>query len=63
MELADWDDSQVQLVYKLLCSEEMPNDPNAHWEGWLAQRIIAELKKEKTTKHERILRFITIHFR
>lgn len=40
---AEWDDARVQIVYDLLCSEEMPPNPEQHWEGWTAQRIVAAL--------------------
>lgn len=43
---ADWSDPDVQMVYQMLCdTEDLPPDwPDAHWEGWLARRIVAELR-------------------
>lgn len=40
---ADWPtDPRVKLVYELLCdTSEPPGD--LHWEGWLAERIVAAL--------------------
>lgn len=41
---ADWPtDPRVKLVYELLCdTSEPPGD--LHWEGWLAERIVAALE-------------------
>jgi hypothetical protein len=30
-------------VYEILCSEEAPPNPEEHWEGWIARRIVAAL--------------------
>jgi hypothetical protein len=43
LKLADWQDPRVQLVYRLLCSDEKPPMED-HWEGYLARRIVAELE-------------------
>jgi hypothetical protein len=41
--LAHWNDPRVQAVYEILCSEEAPPNPEEHWEGWIARRIVAAL--------------------
>ena len=47
--LADWEDSEAQLVYELLCdNEEFPPNAGEHWEGYMARRIVAELRKLKS---------------
>ena len=43
LKLADWHDPRVQLVYRLLCSDEKP-PIEEHWEGYAARRIVAELE-------------------
>lgn len=42
--MADWEDPEVQLVYRLLCSDEKQENPAEHWEGFIARRIVAELR-------------------
>jgi hypothetical protein len=44
LKLADWQDPRVQLVYRLLCSDEQPPMED-HWEGYAARRIVAELER------------------
>ena len=49
--LAKWDDPDVQLVYKLLCDDEVPSKEE-HYEGWIARRIVAALKEKHTKRQE-----------
>lgn len=42
--LADWEDPDVQLVYRMLADTEAPPNPEEHWEGYNARRIVAELR-------------------
>lgn len=44
--VADWEDSRVQIVYDLLCDDKTPPNPQEHWEGWLARRIVGALFAE-----------------
>lgn len=39
--LADWDDPRTQTVYEILCDPDEPPNPEEHWEGWKARRIVA----------------------
>ena len=44
IELAEWDDPQVQIAYRILCDDQGPPNLEEHWEGWVARRIIAALR-------------------
>jgi hypothetical protein len=41
IDVAEWNDSRVQMVYHILCDTENPAPDGEHWEGWLARRILA----------------------
>jgi len=42
--LADWEDPLVQTIYKMLCDhDERPENPEEHWEGYIARRIVATI--------------------
>jgi len=43
--LPSWEDARVQLVYKLLCDDDLniPPDTEEHWEGWISRNIVAAL--------------------
>ena len=43
IDLAEWEDPRVQLVYKILCDDVRPSDDDEHWEGFVARRIVAAL--------------------
>jgi hypothetical protein len=42
-DLPAWEDTRVQIAYELLCSDKMPPNPEEHWEGYAARRIVAAL--------------------
>lgn len=44
--LAAWESWRVQLVYRILCDGKHPPNPEEHWEGWIARRIVAALIPE-----------------
>lgn len=44
--LPDWEDERVQIVYRVMCEDKMPPNPEEHWEGYLSRRIIAALFPE-----------------
>lgn len=41
--LADWNDPRVQIAYKILSANEAPPNPQEHWEGYCARKIVAAL--------------------
>ena len=41
--VADWDSPQVRIVYEILIDGETPPNPDEHWEGFVAQKIVAAL--------------------
>jgi hypothetical protein len=49
--LPEWEDADVQLVYKMLCDPELNNPPNPeeHWEGWISRNIVRALRKVQTS--------------
>jgi len=44
--LPAFEDTQVQIVYEVVCEtdENVPPNPEEHWEGWMARRIVAALR-------------------
>ena len=42
-DLPEFEDPRVQIVYELLCDIQQPPNPEEHWEGWNARRIVAAL--------------------
>ena len=44
-ELPPWEDPRVQLVYEMLCDDELNTPPNSeeHWEGWISRNIVRGL--------------------
>lgn len=48
--LADWDDPDVQIVYRILCDDRQPPDEAEHWEGWVARRIVGTFHVASQTK-------------
>ena len=57
-ELPEFKDPLVQIVYGLLCSNEAPPNPQEHWEGWVARRIVAALKVTDTERLDKLERFL-----
>ena len=41
--VADFDDTQVQTVYNILCDADEGKPREEHWEGWKARQIVAAL--------------------
>ena len=48
----DWDDPDVQFVYRLLCSNELPGSPEEHWEGKVARMAVAHLRSRAAEARE-----------
>jgi hypothetical protein len=44
--LPAFEDAQVQIVYETVCQtdENVPPNPEEHWEGWMSRRIVAALR-------------------
>jgi NTP pyrophosphatase (non-canonical NTP hydrolase) len=44
-ELPEFEDARVQIVYKMLCDDDLniPPNPEEHWEGWISRNIVAAL--------------------
>jgi hypothetical protein len=54
-DLADWEDPLVQTIYKMLCDhDERPENPEEHWEGYIARRIVATLGQPQTPRETRV---------
>lgn len=50
-ELPEFEDPEVQVVYECLCDDEAaPPNPEEHWEGYAARRIIAKLRAAALAK-------------
>lgn len=55
--LADWEDPDVQLAYEILAaSDEAPPNPDEHWEGYCARRIVAEIRARQAVEADRAQR-------
>mgnify|MGYP000128344972 CR=1 FL=1 len=55
-ELAEWEDPRVQTVYEMLCDhDERPANPEEHWEGYIARRIVAVLGVTQRSKDPEVL--------
>ena len=48
----DWDDPEVQYVYRLLCFNELPGSPEEHWEGKVARMAVAYLRSRAAEARE-----------
>jgi hypothetical protein len=42
-DLPSFDNPKVQLVFEILCDDELPPNPEHRWESWYAKRIVAAL--------------------
>lgn len=38
-----WEDPHVKTVYDIICCDAMPNNPEQHWDGFAARRIVDAL--------------------
>jgi hypothetical protein len=42
--LPDFDAPDVQVIYKILCRDDEPPNPEEHWEGYRARQIAAAIR-------------------
>ena len=40
----DFDDTDVQEAYRILCLTELPGPSSEHWEGKMARMIVAAIR-------------------
>jgi hypothetical protein len=50
----EFEDPRVQAVYAILCDDTMPPNPEEHWEGWKARRIVDALINFPDVPREKI---------
>lgn len=46
----EWDDDDVQAVYRMLCSDELPGAPDEHWEGKVARSVVAYFRSREAAQ-------------
>ena len=48
----DWEDTDVQAVYRMLGSSELPGPAEEHWEGKVARMVVAHMRSRAAEARE-----------